>query len=90
MSESIVQTPLELWQVFFQEHFTGEPVPLPYHVLSEDSFPNIHFELPLSQLHDIPSGPIAGHWKDEINIPSASPHEEALGHTECPVSLLSA
>ena len=59
MSESIVQMLLELQQAQCCDQCHEEPVPVPYHPLGEESVPNTQPDSPLTQLHAIPSGPIA-------------------------------
>lgn len=45
--------------------------PVPY---SEKSLPAIQSETPLSQLHAISLGSIAGHWRQQITILLNSPY----------------
>lgn len=59
MANSIVQMLLEPQQVCYHYHFLWEPVPVPKHHLSEETFLNTQPEPPLTQLHAVPSGPIA-------------------------------
>jgi len=48
------------------------------HPLSEEPFPNVQFELSLTQFHTISMCPVAGHQREEISrSPSAAPLEEA-------------
>lgn len=42
---------LALRQAWCCDHAPGEPVPVPRHPLSEESFPGVQSELPLVQLH---------------------------------------
>ncbi|GAB0184693.1 hypothetical protein GRJ2_000934600 [Grus japonensis] len=83
MTESIIQTLLELSQARRCDHFPGEPVPVPNHPLSEEPFPDIQPKPPPSQLHSIPSGSITGHQRKEISAcPFAPPREEVVGRDE--------
>ncbi|GAB0194069.1 myocardial zonula adherens protein [Grus japonensis] len=83
MTESVIQTLLELSQARCCDHFPGEPVPVPNHPLGEEPFPDIQPKPPLSQLHAIPLGSITGHQREEMNAcPFAPPREEAVGHDE--------
>ena len=50
MTKSVVQTLLELWQAWCRDHLPGEPVPVTNHPLSEEPFPNVQSEFPLTQL----------------------------------------
>jgi len=43
------------------DNFPGEPVPVTDHLLSEEPFPNVQSELPLTQLPIISSCPVTGH-----------------------------
>lgn len=46
---------------------------VPNHPLCEEPFSNAQLKPPLTQLHAIPSGPVAGHHREEITIsPSSS------------------
>ena len=55
------------------------------HPLGEEPFPNVQSELALTQLHSIPSCPIAGHQREEISTsPSAAPLEKGV---DCNASL---
>ncbi|KAK4806146.1 hypothetical protein QYF61_001069 [Mycteria americana] len=70
-------------QAWCRDHFPGEPVPVTDHPLSEEPFPYVQSELPLTQLHSISPCPIAGHQREEISTsPSAAPLEEAVGCDE--------
>ena len=73
MSESTVQTILELWQAWCHDHCPGEPVPVPNHPLGEEPFPNTQPEPTLPQLQAVPSGPITGHQREEISAYPSSP-----------------
>lgn len=47
MTKSIVQMLHELWQAWCCDHFPEEPVPGTTYPHSEETFPNVQFELPL-------------------------------------------
>lgn len=40
---------------------------MPNNPLSEEPFPDIHLELPVSQFHDVPLGSITSHQRQEIS-----------------------
>ena len=59
------------------------------HPLSEEPFPDFQPEIPLAQLHSIPSCPIAGHQREEISTSiSADPLEEFVDCDEVVVVLI--
>lgn len=73
----------ELWQPWCRDHFPSEPVPMTSHPLSEEPFPCVQLEFPLTQPHSISLCPIIGHHKEEINAsPSAAPFEEDVDFHE--------
>lgn len=41
MIKHIIQTLLEVWQVWCRDHSPGEPVPVTDHLLSEEPSPNV-------------------------------------------------
>lgn len=67
-SESIVQTLFEPCQVWCCDYSSGDPVPLPYHPLGEETFSNIKPEPRLTQLQAIPSSPVTDHHREEISV----------------------
>ena len=73
MTKKVVQTLLELQQVWCHDRFPEESVPVTNHPLSEEPVPNVQSELPLTQLHSISLCPITGHQREGISIcPSAA------------------
>jgi len=56
--------PLQGWGL---PHCPGQPVPMPDHSFSEEIFPNIQSEPPLTQLEAIASRPVTGYLGEEIN-----------------------
>lgn len=42
---------LEFWWAWDSDHFPGKPVPVTNHSLSEEYFPNVQSEMPLTWLH---------------------------------------
>ena len=78
MTKSIVQMLLELGQAWCHVHFPGDPVPVTGHPLSEEHFPNVQSELPLTELHSISSCLITGHQRAEINISPSTAHLEEI------------
>jgi len=56
--------PLQGWGL---HHRPGQPIPTPDHSLSEEIFPNIQSEPPLTQLEAIASRPITGYLGEETN-----------------------
>lgn len=56
---------------------------MPNYPLGEEPFPNIQTKPPLTVPHAIPSGPVTGHQRGDINAcPSTSSCEEAVGYYE--------
>jgi len=78
MSESIVQMLPEL----DLGHFPGEPVPVPEHPLGAEPFPNTQPDPPLSQLHALPSGPVAVPREQSSAPAPPLPSEGAAGRHE--------
>ncbi|KAJ7400465.1 methyltransferase-like protein 25 isoform X1 [Pitangus sulphuratus] len=61
----------------------GEPVRMPNHPLGEEPFPTIQPKPPLTQLLEIPLGPVSDHHREEISVcPSSSPHKEGINGNE--------
>lgn len=74
MTEFVDQMLLELFQAWCCAPFPGKLLPVPNHLLCENPPPNIQSELPLTQLHAIPWGPIAGHQGELVRTqPPPSP-----------------
>ena len=68
---------LELWQAWCRNQSPGEPIPVTDHPLSEEPFPNVQSELPLTQLHSLSPCHASGHQREEISTStSTSPLEE--------------
>jgi len=60
------------------------------HPLSEELFPKVQPELPLTQLHSISPCPVTGHQGEiSSSLPTAHP-EEAVGCVRSPFHLLQA
>lgn len=57
VTKCIIQMLLELWQVWWHDHFLGESIPVINHSLGEGFFPNVQHELVLALLHSISSYP---------------------------------
>ena len=53
MTKKVNQMLLELWQAWSHDQFHGDPVLVTNHTLSEEPFPNVLSELPLTQLYSI-------------------------------------
>jgi len=54
-------------------HCPGQPGPRPDHSFSEEIFPNLQSEPPLTQLEAIASCPVTGYLGEETNPPSLPP-----------------
>lgn len=80
MSDSIVQTLLELHQTWYHHHFPEESVPVPDHLLSEKPLTDNQPEPPLLGLHAIHLDSITGHQREISAYLSSLHHEEAVGH----------
>ncbi|KAJ7402779.1 hypothetical protein BTVI_83504 [Pitangus sulphuratus] len=74
---------LELCQAWRCDHFPGESVPVANHPLHEEPFSNIQPKPSLTQLQTIPSGPVTGHYREEISAyPSSSSQEKVADCNE--------
>ena len=64
VTKCTVQSLLKFRQAWCSDYFTGEPVPVCNHPLSEEPLPDVHPKLPLPQLNTIPTGPITGVYRE--------------------------
>jgi len=64
---------LELLQAWYNDHCPGQLVPRPS---GEDPFSNTQLELPLTQLHTVPSGPVVVSQEQRSVVSLCSPREE--------------
>jgi len=71
--------PLQGWGL---HHCPGQPGPRPDHSFSEDIFPNIQSEPPLTQLEAIASFPITGYLGEETTTHLTTPSSQVAVESE--------
>ncbi|KAJ7422115.1 hypothetical protein BTVI_15421 [Pitangus sulphuratus] len=54
-------------QIWCQDHFPADPLPVTEHPLGDELFPTVQYEVSLAQLHPIPSCPVTGDQGEEIS-----------------------